>query len=157
MSFLPFNAHRSTTRLGLPDHFRQKPAVVAPAPRQHEPPTPEAQTHVIKLLSALLNIEESAAFLENTPQFSSQLGDEVRAVRKKAKLVNERMMAEGHESLTTAIDTLNERANLFNQVCLMIANYPGPVVRQAVQAAADVVEAFRNPPQRPARRLKAAA
>jgi len=144
--------------LGLaPTHQHKWPAgpakVIAPAPRSKTPPTALESAHVVKMLSAALNIEDSAKFLEKTPHYSGLLRDEIQAVHAAAKRVNQRMMAEGHEDLNTAVDTLNRRGNLSNQLNLLLNSVPEEIGLQAAAAFARVVERWRTPKPRPARRI----
>ena len=129
--------------------------VVAPSARSTTEPTIAQHSHAIKLLASFLNMEDSARQLESTPHFSSMLRADLKAVRKAAETFNLRMMREGHESITKAIDTLNARSNILNQVSLLLANAPTEIALAAMKAAADMVEQMRYPPkQRPARRVK---
>ena len=143
------------SRLGFPKALPRLPTrgVVAPAARQTQEPTPLARAHVAKMLAANLNIESSAAFLATTPHFSQQLRSDMAAVVKAAKLVNLRMMQEGHESLTAAIDALNQRGNLLNEMALTLVSVPPDVALAALKAAADVVERRMYPKPRKARRV----
>ena len=128
------------------------PRVPAAAARSHVKPTAEQNSHATKLLASILNMEDSAGFLETTPHFSGQLRADLKAIRKAAKALNLRMMSEGHESITATIDTLNTRGNLLNQFALLLANAPEHIALAAMKAAADKVEEMRKP--RPVRRTK---
>ena len=130
------------------------PRVIAAAPKSTIAPTVAQHSHVIKLLASSLNIEDSARQLQDTPHFSSMLRADLAAINKAAKALNLRMMREGHESITAAVDTLNSRANLLNQISLLLANAPTEIALAAMKAAADMAEQMRNPPMRKARRVK---
>ena len=144
--------HRTPSPL---NHLHRPAQVVAAAPRNTTAPTALESAHVLKMLSASFNIEESADYLESTPHYSGQLRDDMRAVRKAAKRVNERMMAESHPELNTAINTLNSRGNLANRVNLLLCLCPEEVAEAAANALAEVIEKWRNPPPpRKARRTK---
>ena len=133
------------SRLGLPQSLPPLPnRVPAAAPRSEVKPTAEQQAHVVKMLAAALNLEDSAAHLERTPHFSPQLRADLWAIRKATRTLNLRMMKEGHEDITTAIDTLNVRGNLLNQFALLLANAPEDIALAAMQVAADEVERLRD-------------
>jgi len=135
-----------------------RPAVLAAAPRQTISPAPAMRAHATKMLAAALNLESSAAYLANTPHFSSQLRLDIAAVNKATKAMNLRMMKEGHESITAAIDTLNMRGNLLDEAALMLVSIPEEVANAAMKAAADTVERLMYPKPkskrgRPAKRI----
>lgn len=149
--------------LGFPQAMPPMPRrVPAAAPRSEVIPTPAQQAHVVKLLAACLNLEDSARALETTPHFSGQLQADLVAIRKASATLNLRMMKESHQNITAAIDTLNARGNLLNQFALLLASAPEDIALAAMQAAANEVERLREGQAmlsllRPARRRKTSA
>lgn len=141
--------------LGL---FRPAPAVIAPAPRSTTSRSVEEIAHVTRLLAALLNLEDSARFLETTPNFSGQLRQEISQLRRVGAGINARMLKEFTVEDAGAITTLNQCGNLLNRLSILLCHVPPEVAEDAANAAGDVVENWHSPKPkrkrgRPAKRI----
>ena len=144
------------SQMGLlrPQHIPQ-PRVIAPAPRATRQVSIAESAHVTRLLGALLNIEDSARFLEKTPNFSGLLRQEISQLRRIGAGINARMMKEFAPGDAGVVDTLNACGNLLNRLSLLLCHCPPEVAEAAANAAGDTVERWHTPPKpRKARRKK---
>ena len=143
------------SRLGFPQQLPPLPTrVLAPAPRATKQVSVAESAHVTRLLGALLNLEDSARFLEKTPNFSNLLRDDLRQLRRIGAGINARMMVEFEHGDAAVVDTMNACGNLLNRLSLLICHCPPDVADAAANAAADVVERWHTPPKpRKARRV----
>ena len=128
--------------LGLPP---RPAAVVAPAARATRRHTNECSAHVTKLLSALLNLESSAAFLSRSRELSPLLRADVAAIHKAGRHANARMLREFHAEDAAAVDTLNSFGNALDAIGLLLAGCAPEVAEDALNAAAEVVRAAYLP------------
>lgn len=132
---------KGLAKLGFPGN----PApVVAPAPRATRSVSPEESAHITKLLGALLNVEDSAAYLESRASLNGQLRADIGTLRKYGKLANARMMAEFSPEDAAVVDTLNRAGNMLSRLCILLCHCPPEVADEAANAAADVVQAWGN-------------
>ena len=143
------------SRLGFPQQMPPQPVrVVAPAPRATKQVSVAESAHVTKLLGALLNLEDSARFLETTPNFSGQLRQEISQLRRIGAGINARMLKEFAPEDAGVVTTLNSAGNLLNRLSILLCHCPPDVAEAAANAAGDVVERWHTPPKpRKARRI----
>lgn len=141
------------SRLGFPVPIPH-PRIVAPAPRATRQVSVAEIAHVTKLLGALLNVEDSARFLEKTPNFSGQLRADISQLRRIGAGINARMLKEFAPGDAGVVETLNAAGNLLNRLSILLCHCPPEVAEAAANAAGDVVERWHTPPKpRKARRI----
>lgn len=127
--------------LGLPNYQPVRLGVVAP--RASDNISPARVGHVMLLIASMLNIEEAADRLKDTPRFSSLLQDDLNRMTKLGRLVNLRFMAEFSEADARHVDTMNKAGNLLKRLSQILFLVPEEVAEEAANAAADVVEKHR--------------
>ena len=132
-----------------------QPRVIAPAARATKQVSVAESAHVTRLLGALLNLEDSARFLETTPNFSGLLRDDISQLRRIGARINARMLKEFAPGDAGVVTTLNQCGNLLNRLTILLCHCPPAVAEDAANAAGDVVERWHTPPKpRKARRTK---
>ena len=134
----------ATMGLLRPQPIPQPHRLVAPAPRQTQPLTPERAARVNQLLGGLLNVEEAANYLAKTPNFSSLLAGDLHQIKKMAKAINERLLAEFTATDAAAVDSLNHCAKLVERLCLLVLHCPPQIAENAANAADEVVAQWHS-------------
>ena len=138
------------SQMGLlrPQIIPQPVRVLAPAPRATRQVSVTESAHVTKLLGALLNLEDSARFLQTTPNFSGLLRDEISQIRRVGAIINARMLKEFAPEDAGVVTTINSCGNLLNRLSILLCHCPPEVADAAANAAADIVQTWHTPPKK---------